>query len=60
MGKEVVQYSPLLLKDKNVGIVLGMNNNNSCQVLELFFKETEIKNRVFIGFNNYWEQLSNG
>ena len=60
MGKEVVQYSPLLLKDKNVGIVLGMNNNNSCQVLELFFKETEIKNRVFIDFNNYWEQLSNG
>ena len=59
MGKKVEQFSSSLLNDSDVGIVLGMNKKNSCQVIEAYFKENELQKRVFCDFNDYWEQLFN-
>lgn len=57
--KKVEQFSSSLLNDSDVGIVLGMNKKNSCQVIEAYFKENELQKRVFCDFNDYWEQLFN-
>lgn len=57
MDKRVIEYDDALLEDENTGIIIGMNENNSSQVMEAKFRDTEKRKRVFLGFNEYWENL---